>query len=198
MGPMKSSVIFPKASLGTLLKILSQTGLPNFKILLYNLLSGKAVQIKSKSRLLSRQVVESLCMMLPNDLTKSKETYFANLVLATSDMEDMFPQLVVGVEDSSEPQFVFKSCSCHRGFNCLNCPQVIPSSVLTKYCKIFNNLKIPKTIQEMSMRSFGELILLQARVFAKLQPQSDKTTYLYKNGFTARDEEILNFFKLFS
>eukprot|EP00090_Calanus_glacialis_P008060 TRINITY_DN16409_c0_g1_i1.p1 TRINITY_DN16409_c0_g1~~TRINITY_DN16409_c0_g1_i1.p1 ORF type:complete len:309 (-),score=18.83 TRINITY_DN16409_c0_g1_i1:20-838(-) len=195
--PMKSSVIFPKASLETLLQILTQIGLPNFKILLYHLLSGKTLQIKSKQRHLSRKVGESLCIMLPNNLIRNP-SYFANLVLATNDMEDIFPQLIVGLEDSSESQYVFNSCSCHKGLACLNCPQVISSNFVVKFCKIFNNLKIPKTIQEMSIRSFGEMILLQARVFVKIKTPSEKKIFLNKNGLTGGDEEILNFFKLFS
>jgi len=195
--PMKSSVIFPKASLETLLKILSQIGLPNFKILLDHLLSGKTLQIKSKLRQLSRRVAESLCMLLPNNLSRNP-SYFANLVLATSDMDNIYPQLKVGLEQSPESQFVFKSCSCHRGLTCLSCPHVMPSNFVAKFCKIFSNLKIPKTIQEMSIRSFGEMILLQSRVYMKLKTQSEKKLFLNKNGFTALDEEILNFFKLFS
>jgi len=195
--PMKSSVIFPKAPLETLLKILTQIGLPNFKILLYHLLSGKTLQIKSKLRHLSRKVGDSLCILLPNNLSRNP-SYFANLVLASTEMEDITPQLKVGLEDSSQSQFVFKSCSCQRGVTCISCQHVISSSFVAKFCKIFNNLKIPKTIQEMSIRSFGEMILLQARVFMKLKNKSEKKIFLTKNGFTASDEEILNFFKMFS
>jgi len=195
--PMKSSVIFPKASLETILTILYHIGLPNFKILLDHLLSGKTLQIKSKLRQLSRRVGESLCMLLPNNLSRNP-SYFANLVVATGDMENIFPQLAVGSDESSESQFVFKSCGCDRGMLCTRCPHVMPSNFVAKFCKLFSNPKIPKTIQEMSIRTFGETILLQSRVYMKLKTQSEKKLFLNKNGFTALDEQILNFFKLFS
>jgi len=197
--PMKSSVIFPKAPLETLSKIIIQIGFPSFKILLYHLLSGKTLQIKSNLKHLSRSVGDSLCIMLPSNLSRSP-SYFANLVVATSDMEDLAPQLTIHLEDSSNslPQFGFKCCTGQGGFICTCCHQQRTSSFVAKYCKIFNNLTINKTIQEMSIRSFGEQILLHSRVFTQLNNPTEKRIFLTKHSFTASDEEILIFFQMFS
>lgn len=193
--PMKTSVIYPKASLETILRISQHIGVHQFRTLLYHLLGGKTIQIKSKFRHLSRQIGDTLCLLLPNNLTRNPFC-FANLVLANPDMEDILPQLSVHLGGNSEVNFTFHSCSSARDLSC--CPKVISSNIVMKFCKLFSNQKIPKTIQEMSIRSFVEMVLLQARVFMKLSTSTDRRIFLGKNGFTANDEEILTFFQMFS
>ena len=66
-------------------------------------------------------------------------------------------------------------------------------------CKKLKNCAniVPATVQEMTIRCFGEAILLQARVFSKLGNQQ-RTLFLRQNNFTATDAEIFLFFNLFS
>lgn len=202
--PMKSSVIFSRTSLPLLLDVLAQVGPSSFKVILYYLLSGKRLQVRSSLRQLARRVAEGLCILLPNNLRAN--SCFANLVVASQQVEEEeSPQLRVEekAQQSSPLQFKFLPpgccCSIHVD-NCSACmkPFQVVSSFVSKICKIFSNINLPATIQEMSVRSFSEKILLHSRVYQKLKTATEKRSFLSQNGFTSTDEEILNFFRMFS
>ena len=210
---MKSSVIFEKASLDIIVDIKSQLGAQNFKILLYHILSGKTLQIKSQQRYISRKIGDSLCLFLPNNLTRN-QSCFANFILTTNDVVDNLPsttQLDItcegndcNLESGTKMTFslVSDSCQCFDSYNtvfscCKTCKNLNNSTIITKLCKILKNCNLPKTVKEMTLRTHGETILLQSRVFSKLA-HNQKCDFLLQNNFTAIDAEILSFFKFFS
>ena len=208
---MKSSVIFPKASLESVLNIKNEVGLGKFKILLHHVLSGKALQIRSREREISRHVGDSLCMFLPNNLA-SNQVYFANLILTTTDLGEDIPSLTeltvttkspTDIDDFHQSYSVTSElCKCpdlSLFSGCKYCKHINESTIITKLCKKLKNCSsiLPTTVQEMTIRSFGESILLQARVFSKLGNQ-EKTLFLRQNNFTATDAEIFTFFNMFS
>ena len=212
---MKSSVIFPKASLDSVLNIKNEVGLGKFKILLHHVLSGKALQIRSRDREISRHVGDSLCMFLPNNLA-SNQVYFANLILTTNELAEDIPcqtELTVTRSPKSAPttdiddfhqsySVTSELCKCPElslFSSCKYCKHINESTIITKLCKKLKNCAniVPATVQEMTIRSFGESILLQARVFSKLGNQQ-KTLFLRQNNLTATDAEIFIFFNMFS
>ena len=210
---MKSSVIFEKASLDTIVDIKTQLGAQNFKILLYHVLSGKTLQIKSHQRYISRKIGDSLCIFLPNNLTQN-QTCFANFILTTNDHVENLPsttQLEItssedDLTDRAESKLIFSlisdCCHCFDSYStvfscCKTCKSLNDSIIITKLCKILKNCNLPKTVKEMTLRTHGETILLQSRVFSKLA-HNQKCDFLLQNNFTAIDAEILSFFKFFS
>ena len=202
---MKSSVIFPKASMDSVLDIKSQLGLASFRILLHHILSGKTLQIRSNERQISRQVGDSLCMFLPNNLTRS-QVYFANIILTGQDSVEDLPSLTsltIRSEAGEVSYGLFSQlCKCNDNYrqlfsSCKYCKSMSESTIISKLCKKLTICDIPRTVQEMTLRTFGESILSQARVFSKLGSQQ-KNSFLRQNNFTAIDAEILIFFKMFS
>merc|ERR1712183_1230359 len=213
---MKSSVIFPKASMNSVLSIKHEVGLGKFKIILHHVLSGKTLQIRSRDREMSRHVGDSLCMFLPNNLA-SNQVCFANLILTTNELADDISsptQLTVvtrrpksgptGVDDPHHQSYSVTSelCQCRDTSlfsSCKYCKHINEPTIITKLCKKLKNCAniAPTTVQEMTIRSFGESILLQARVFSKLG-NPERTLFLRQNNFTASDAEIFLFFSLFS
>ena len=202
---MKSSVIFPKASMDSVLDIKSQLGLASFRILLHHILSGKTLQIISNERQISRQVGDSLCMFLPNNLTRS-QVYFANIILTGHDSVEDLPSLTSLTirSEAGEVSYGLSSqlCKCNDNYrqlfsSCKYCKSMSESTIISKLCKKLTICDMPRTVQEMTLRTFGESILSQARVFSKLGNQQ-KNSFLRQNNFTAIDAEILIFFKMFS
>ena len=93
-------------------------------------------------------------------------------------------------------------CKCFDSFGtvipgCKYCKAVSESAVISKFCKILRGRDVQDTVLELSLRTFVEMVLLQARVFSKLA-QTQRSDYLRKNSYTAIDAEIFNFFKYFS
>lgn len=210
---MKSSVTFHKPSLNTILDMKQQLGSFGFKILLHHILSGKTLQIKSRERHISRQIGDSLCIFLPNNLYRS-QTYFANLILTSNDLVDNLPttaQLeftskITEVEDATDENLTYSlsspNCACYDGLEsvfscCKYCRNLNESTLISRFTKILQSCEIPKTVQEMSIRTFGEMILLQSRVYSKLA-QHQRKNFLSRNKYTAIDAEIFVFFKYFS
>ena len=210
---MKSSVTFHKPSLNTILDMKQQLGSVGFKILLHHILSGKTLQIKSRERNISRQIGDSLCLFLPNNLSRN-QIYFANLILTSNDLVDDLPttaQLEISsniteVEGAADENLTYSisspNCACFDGLeaifsSCKYCRNLNESTIVARFCKILKSCEIPKTVQEMSIRTFGEMILLQSRVYSKLA-QHQRKDFLFKNKYTAIDAEIFVFFKYFS
>lgn len=206
---MKSSVIFPKASMNSVLRIKHDVGLGKFKIILHHVLSGKTLQIRSRDREISRHVGDSLCMFLPNNLA-GNQVCFANLILTTNEVaEDSSSQTnltvtgLTGVDNDHQSYSVTSDlCQCPDTSlfsSCKYCKHINESTIITKLCKKLKNCAniVPTTVQEMTIRCFGESVLLQARVFSKLGSQ-EKTLFLRQNNFAASDAEIFLFFSLFS
>ena len=210
---MKSSVTFHKPSLNTILDMKQQLGSFGFKILLHHILSGKTLQIKSRERNISRQIGDSLCLFLPNNLSRN-QIYFANLILTSNDLVDDLPttaQLdissnITEVEGAVDENLTYSisspNCACFDGLeaifsSCKYCRNLNESTIIARFCKILKSCEIPKTVQEMSIRTFGEMILLQSRVYSKLA-QHQRKDFLFKNKYTAIDAEIFVFFKYFS
>ena len=209
---MKSSVTFPKASLDTIIQMKSKLGGQDFRILLHHILSGKTLQVKSEERSLSRKIGDSLCMFLPNNLALNT-FYFANLILTHGDLDgdiDLLPNAAqLEVQDNLDPtqpdslsfQLTSSSCKCFDSLgtvfaSCKYCKSLSESSIVTKYCKILKRCDIPRVVTEMSLRTFCESILIQARVYSKLA-QTQKGDFLLQNNHTAIDAEIFKFFKYF-
>ena len=199
----------------SVLNIKHEVGLGKFKIILHHVLSGKTLQIRSRDREMSRHVGDSLCLLLPNNLA-SNPVYFANLILTTNDLAEEIssptelrvtkspkPGPGQGVDDHYQSYSVTSElCQCPDTqvfSSCKYCKHINESTIITKLCKKLKNCAkiVPTTVQEMTIRSFGESILLQARVFSKLGNQQ-KTLFLRQNNFTATDAEIFIFFNLFS
>lgn len=213
---MKSSVTFPRASLSLIGSIEDQLGLQRFKILLHHILAGLAVQIKSPEIVLSRKIGDCLCIFLPNNLSRD-QLYFANFVISGSCGESgedlaVSTELEVGQSDTSsrhsrdDSSLLFRlmsdRCKCFDSFGtvipgCKYCKAVSESAVISKFCKILRGRDVQDTVMELSLRTFVEMVLLQARVFSKLA-QTQRSDYLRKNSYTAIDAEIFNFFKYFS
>ena len=208
---MKSSVTFPKASLDTIIQMKSKLG-KDFKIILHHILSGKTLQVKSEERSLSRKIGDSLCMFLPNNLALNT-FYFANLILTHGDLDGDIDLLAnaaqLEVQDNLDPtepdslsfQLTSSSCKCFDSLgtvfaSCKYCKSLSESSIVTKYCKILKRCDIPRVVTEMSIRTFCESILIQARVYSKLA-QTQKGDFLLQNNHTAIDAEIFKFFKYF-
>merc|ERR1719410_2043423 len=213
---MKSSVTFPRASLSLIGSIEDQLGVQRFKILLHHILAGLAVQIKSPEKILSRKIGDCLCIFLPNNLSRD-QLYFANFVISGSCGESgddlaVSTELEVGQDDTSsrhphdDSSLLFRlmsdRCKCFDSFGtvipgCKYCKAVSESAVISKFCKILRGRDVQDTVLELSLRTFVEMVLLQARVFSKLA-QTQRSDYLRKNSYTAIDAEIFNFFKYFS
>lgn len=212
---MKSSVTFHKPSLNTILDMKQQLGGFGFKILLHHILSGKTLQIKSRERNISRQIGDSLCLFLPNNLSRN-QIYFANLILTGNDLVDDLPttaqleissNITEGEADTADDENLTYSlsspnCACFAGLeaifsSCKYCRNLNESTIIARFCKILKSCEVPKTVQEMSIRTFGEMILLQSRVYSKLA-QHQRKDFLSKNKYTAIDAEIFVFFKYFS
>jgi len=188
--PMRSSVTFPLGSLPLLLSLLSQLGSASFKVLLLLLLSGERLQVISSSRPLAKRVAEGLCILLPNNL-RVNVPCFANVLVANQDIEEEnSPKLRVEENTSHELQFQFEyENSIHTSIN---------STFVNSFMKIFSNQQLPETIREMTLRSYCEKVLLQARVFKEIKGEGERKKFLQENGFTATDTKILTFFIIFS
>ena len=202
---MKSSVIFPKGSLDSVLKIKSQLGLLSFKMLLHHILSGKTLQVRSNDRQISRQVGDSLCMFLPNNLSRN-QVYFANIILRSRDSVEDLPSMseltIMNEEGELRYSLSLEMCRCHETYlalfsNCKYCTNINESAIIANLCKKLKMCEMPKTVREMTIRSFGETVLLHAKVFSRLGNQQ-KNSFLRQNNFTAIDAEILFFFNMFS
>lgn len=203
---MRSSVTYPKSSVVTLNNIKSQWESHNFRILLHHILSGKCLHIKTGDRILSRIIGECLCILLPNNITVN-QSHFANLILTTHDEDENLPQNLTRLDvigDTSQQDSLeftlhphFCRCFDHSSL-CKYCRALNDSVLLTKLCKIFKNcINTSEVVQEVSIRTFGESILAQSRVFNKLA-HKQKDNFLHKNKYTAIDAEIFIFFKYFS
>lgn len=209
---MKSSVTFPKASLDYIMQMINKLGGQDFRILLHHILSGKTLQVKSDERSLSRKIGDSLCVFLPNNLTLNT-FYFANLILTHGDLDadiDLLPDAAqLEVQENLDPtqpdslsfQLTSGSCKCFDSLgtvfaSCKYCKCLSESSIVTKFCKILKRCDIPRVVTEMSLRTFCESILIQARVYSKLA-QAQKVDYLLQNNHTAIDAEIFKFYKYF-
>ena len=210
---MKSSVTFPKASLSTIIEMKNKLGAQHFRILLHHILSGLTLQVKSARRCLSRKIGDSLCMFLPNNLALNAN-YFANLILTHGDLHgdiDLLPSAAqLEILDNLDPtqpeslsyQLTSGRCDCFDSFgtvfaSCKYCKSLSESSVITKYCKLLKRCDIPRVVTEMSLRTFCESILIQARVYSKLT-QTQRGDFLLQNNYTAIDVEIFKFYKYFS
>ena len=208
---MKSSVTFPKASLDTIIQMKNKLG-QDFKIILHHILSGKTLQVKSEERSLSRKIGDSLCMFLPNNLALNT-FYFANIILIHGDLDGDIDLLAnaaqLEVQENLDPtqpdslsfQLTSGSCKCFDSLgtvfaSCKYCKSLSESSIVTKYCKILKRCDIPRVVTEMSIRTFCESTLIQARVYSKLA-QTQKADFLLQNNHTAIDAEIFKFFKYF-
>jgi len=201
---MKSSVIFPKASLDLVLKIKSELGF-SFKILLHHILSGKTLQIRSNDRQISRRVGDTLCIFLPNNLS-GNQVYFANIILTGRDSVEDLPSMsgltIINEDGELSYSLSCDMCRCSETYrtlfsNCKYCKNINESAIITNLCKKLNVCDMPKTVREMAIRSFGESVLSQAKVFSMLGNQQ-KNMFLRQNNFTAIDGDILFFFKMFS
>jgi len=209
---MKSSVTFPKASLNIILQMKTQLGTQHFKIILYHILSGRTLQIKSQKRYVARKVGDCLCIFLPNNLSRN-QICFANLILTTNELIEDLPataQLEINENSKfcseSEASLKFNlnsdNCKCYDNYvtdfsYCKFCKSLNESTIISKLCKILKNSDVPQTVQEMKIRTFGEIILLQSRVFCKLN-NSQRNQFLKNNNYTAIDAEIFIFYKFFS
>jgi len=156
------------------------------RVLLYRLLSGQTIQVRSDERQLARATSHGLCVLLPHNLTTSP-TCFANLVLTGSDLEQDGP----GLQVAEGPTFTYFSSKP-------SCSPRISSSIVNKFCRVLSKVNVPVEVQEMQVRTEVERVLLLARTFAKVHLDAAKNTFLARNCLETADLEILNFFQMFS
>lgn len=142
----------------------------------------------SDQRPLARAACEGLCIFLPHNLAAST-TCFANLVLASPQLEEEGPQLRV----SAGPSYSFL-CP-HPSASC-SCSLASTSCLVTRLSRILSS-PLPPEVLEMVVRTEVERVLLLARVAGHLDQQKQKV-FLKKNGLEPGDLDILTFFHMFS
>jgi hypothetical protein len=174
---------------------LHQVDPAEWRALLYRVLSGRTVQVRSSERALARTACEGLCILLPHNLATSPAC-FANLVLAGPDLEDE-PGPKLGVAPG--PAYTFR-CD-HLAFTtapCEGCGLAAASGLVTRFCRAVAAGQVPPDIQEMWLRTEVERALLQARIFIQLTESADQKAFLARSGLQPADQAILAFFGMFS
>jgi len=192
---LRSSVRSQESSLVVVRTVRDCLEAREWHTVLYLLLAGKSLQIRSSQRHLSRTTSECLCLLLPNNLPSST-TLFANLLLADPELELPGPRISIEPGPDLSPSYSFL-CGHSSIASCSLCSLAQSSCIVRKFESLFSNTVLPPEIQEMRIRTEVERCLLQSRIFLHLT-EKDRKTFLTRSRLSSADYDILVFFHMFS
>lgn len=207
--PVKSSLGLDESRIFPLLDIFSGLTAGERRALLYVLLAGRPLEIRSPARESGRRIAHALSLVLPNNRARDA-TYFANVVITSTDGGEVNNSLVLDPGNGAKFAFRSQVCSC-RGdsscsesscrlrttSSCAQCQQADSSVAVGRLLSVVSCSELNSCTVHTRILSTVQGILYHAKVWARLRPGTEKKNFLWKLGFGAGDGEILNFFQMF-
>ena len=191
--PVKLSPVLEESRIFSFLNIINGLTPGAGRLLLFSILAGRTLEIRSSNRELGRRTADALSLVLPNNKTRDF-TYFANVVLTSSDDNGFHQTLTVKTPGS----FSFKSVSCRcseNPGNCSDCTSVGGSMAVGRLFNIVKCCELNSCTVHTSILAAVEGILVYAKIWKRIKSGADKRTFLRRLGFGFSDAEILNFFQ---
>ncbi len=192
---MKVSPVLEETRILSFLNIINGLEPSAGRLLIFSLLAGRTLEIRSSTREVGRRIADALSLILPNNKTRDV-TYFANVVLTRTEGNGFNQTLEV----NNQGCFSFTSirCKCEENVgNCSECSTVSNSTAVQRMINVAKCCELNSCTVHTSILAAVEGILAHAKVWKRIGSGADKRTFLRRLGFGFSDAEILNFFQIF-